>query len=156
FNPDTFYFPPPIRIGHAYYDRNDSLIHEPIDFTYANNLSLEDLQQLLQSVLFPRSVSRRQRFQLSGDDYNFLYQYLSQYPSETNYPKYDTSKYYDSYVKFFFKHATRGMPPGVRVFNKVGWAYGFMTDVSYVADFDHNVEFMLAATVYVNSDGVLN
>jgi hypothetical protein len=42
------------------------------------------------------------------------------------------------------------------VFNKVGWAYGFMTDVSYVADFTNNIEFMLAATVYVNSDGILN
>jgi hypothetical protein len=48
------------------------------------------------------------------------------------------------------------MPPGVRVFNKVGWAYGFLTDVSYVADFTHQVEFMLAATVYVNRDGILN
>jgi flavin-dependent dehydrogenase len=48
------------------------------------------------------------------------------------------------------------MPAGVRVFNKVGWAYGFLTDVSYVCDFANNVEFMLTATVYVNSDGVLN
>ena len=44
----------------------------------------------------------------------------------------------------------------VRVFNKVGWAYGFLTDISYVADFKNNVEFMLAATVYVNSDEILN
>jgi hypothetical protein len=48
------------------------------------------------------------------------------------------------------------LPKGVRVFNKVGWAYGFMTDISYVADFEHNVEFMLTATLYCNSDGVLN
>ena len=48
------------------------------------------------------------------------------------------------------------MPSHVRVFNKVGWAYGFMTDVSYVADFRNKVEFMLTATVYTNSDGVLN
>jgi hypothetical protein len=48
------------------------------------------------------------------------------------------------------------MPPHVRVFNKVGWAYGFLTDVSYVVDFKNGVEFMLAATLYVNSDGVLN
>jgi hypothetical protein len=42
------------------------------------------------------------------------------------------------------------------VFNKVGWAYGFMTDVSYIADFKNNVEFMLSATIYVNSDEVVN
>jgi hypothetical protein len=48
------------------------------------------------------------------------------------------------------------MPEQVRVFNKVGWAYGFLTDISYVVDFRNNVEFMLTTTVYVNSDGVLN
>jgi hypothetical protein len=42
------------------------------------------------------------------------------------------------------------------VFNKVGWAYGCLTDVSYVADFMNGVEFMLTATVYVNLDGILN
>jgi len=81
---------------------------------------------------------------------------MSQYPSETSYPKYDSSEYYDSYVKFFFRSPAHTMPEGVRVFNKVGWAYGCLTDVSYVADFKNGVEFMLAVTVYVNSDGILN
>lgn len=156
YNPDSFSFPPPIKIGKAHYDRNDSLINEPIDFTYANSLSVKDYQQILQSVLFPLSVSRKQRFDLTEEDYQFLYRYLSQYPSETNYPKYDTSKFYDSYVKFYFKHGSHQMPEQVRIFNKVGWAYGFLTDISYVVDFKNNVEFMLTATVYVNSDGVLN
>ena len=156
YNTDSFYFPPPIKIGKAHYDRNDTLINEPIDFTYANNLSVNDLQQMLQSVLFPSSVPKSQRFKLKKDDYQFLYRYLSQYPSETNYPKYDTNKFYNSYVKFYFKHGSHEMPGQVRVFNKVGWAYGFLTDASYIADFKNNIEFMLATTVYVNSDGILN
>ena len=48
------------------------------------------------------------------------------------------------------------MPANIRVFNKVGWAYGFLTDVAYIVDFEHQVEFMLAATVYTNEDGILN
>ena len=48
------------------------------------------------------------------------------------------------------------MPASVRVFNKVGWSYGFLTDVSYVVDFNKHIEYMLAATVYVNSDDILN
>ncbi|MEI4563231.1 hypothetical protein, partial [Klebsiella pneumoniae] len=48
------------------------------------------------------------------------------------------------------------MPKNVRVFNKVGWAYGFLTDASYIVDFENKTEFMLAATIYVNSDGILN
>jgi beta-lactamase class A len=156
YNTDSFDFPPPIKMGKGHFDSNDSLINEPIDFTKANNISLRDLQQILQSVLFPSSVPKKQRFNLKKDDYTFLYQYLSQFPSETNYPKYDTSKFYDSNVKFYFKYGSHHLPEGVRVFNKVGWSYGFLIDVSYVADFKNNVEFMLSTTLYVNSDGILN
>ena len=38
----------------------------------------------------------------------------------------------------------------------MGWAYGFLTDASYVVDFKNKVEYMLSATIYVNSDEVLN
>ena len=156
YNKDSFDFSQKIKIGKAHYNRDDSLIHEPFDFTRHNFISLGDMQQVLQSILFPLSVPAKQRFQLTSIDYRFLCQYLSQYPSETPYPKYDTSIFYDSYVKFFFRDSTHQMPPHVRVFNKVGWSYGFLTDVSYVADFKNKVEFMLSATVYVNSDEVLN
>jgi hypothetical protein len=50
---DSFYFGKSIKVGNAYYNNNDSLIKEPIDFTKANNVPLEDLQKILQSVLFP-------------------------------------------------------------------------------------------------------
>jgi hypothetical protein len=156
YNKNSFDFSREIKLGKAHWNRYDSLIQAPFDFTKHNNLALEDMQQMLQSVLFPGSVSKEQRFELTADDLAFLYRYLSQFPSETSWPKYDTSEFYDSYVKFFFRDSTKKMPPHVRVFNKVGWSYGFLTDVSYVIDFEHKVEYMLAATVYVNSDGVLN
>lgn len=156
YNTDSFNFSHTIKIGKAHLDGHDSLINEPIDFTKANNVSLEDYREILQSILFPQYVPANKRFNLTKEDYDFLKQYLSQFPSETNYPKYDTAEYYDSYVKFFFRDSTHKMPLYVRVFNKVGWAYGFLTDISYVADFKNNVEFMLAATVYVNSDEILN
>jgi len=156
YNPDSFYFGKQVKIGRGYLNNKDSLINEPIDFTRVNNLPLEDLQQILQSVLFPESMPDYKRFRLTKEDYHFLYQYLSQFPSETNYPKYDSSQYYDSYVKFFFRDSIHKMPPGVRVFNKVGWAYGFLIDASYVADFTHHVEYMLSAVIYVNKDGILN
>jgi hypothetical protein len=155
-NKDSFDFSHIYKMGRAHYNSEDSLVHEPFDFTTANNFPLEDMQQVLKAVMFPQSVEPRQRFRLTKGDLDFLYRYLSQYPSETSYPKYDTSKYYDSYVKFFFRSSQHSMPSGVRVFNKVGWAYGCLTDVSYVADFNNNVEYMLAVTIYANSDGILN
>jgi len=156
YNTDSLYYPNAIPVGKAYLNRNDSLINGPMDFSRQNTIPLEDLQQMLKSVLFPASVPAKQRFDLTKADYQFMRQYLSQYPSETPYPKYDTAEYYDSYVKFFFTNETHQMPKNVRVFNKVGWAYGFLTDASYVVDFANNVEYMLAATVYANSDDTLN
>ena len=157
YNTDSFQFPSPVYVGKAYYNRNDSLVNEPMDFTKHNTIPLEDLQQILQSVLFPYSVPKQQRFNLDKDDYAFLHQYLSQYPSETNYPRYDTSEYYNSYVKFFFNDSDHHtMPLNIRVFNKVGWAYGFLTDASYVVDFANHIEYMLTATIYTNRDEILN
>jgi hypothetical protein len=155
YNTDPFYFGREIKVGNGHY-KNGKLINEAIDFTKVNNFPLEDLQQILQSTLFPQSVPAAQRFNLSEDDYKFVYQYLSQYPSETNYPKYDSNEYYDSYVKFYFRNESHQMPPHIRVFNKVGWAYGFVIDASYVVDFKNQIEFMLTSTVYVNRDGILN
>jgi hypothetical protein len=155
YNRDAFNFSHINKMGEAHY-RNDSLIHAPIDFTTANNVTLYHLQQCLQSVSFPESMPAEKRFGLTKQDYKFIYRFLSQYPSETDYPKYDTSVYYDSYVKFFFKSGGKTIPQHIRVFNKTGWAYGCMTDVSYIVDFKNKIEFMLTATIYVNSDGVMN
>lgn len=152
-----FDFSKQIMIGRAHYNREEQLVPSPMDFTTHNNAPLQDLQQMLQSVLFPESVSRKQRFNLTDDDYRLLYRYMSELPSESKHPRYDTSEYFDSYTKFFlFKDGKRKIPENIRVFNKTGWSYGFLTDVAYIVDFKNNVEFMLSGVIYVNSDGVLN
>jgi hypothetical protein len=156
FNRDSFRFYPEVKIGSGYLNAKDSLIQGPMDFTRHNRIPLEDLQKMLQTLLFPFSVPESERFFLTAADYSFLYRYLSQFISETPYPKYDTAKYIDSYVKFYFLDTGRRMPANIRVFNKVGWAYGFLTDVSYIVDFRNKVEFMITATVYANEDGILN
>ena len=156
YNKDSFQFGAPILIGDAHWNSKDEVVNAPFDFTRHNNISLVDMQKMLQSVIFPASVPKQNRFNMTEADRLFLMQYLSQYPSETNYPKYDSAHFYDSYVKFFFQDSTHVMPKHIRVFNKVGWAYGFLTDVSYVLDTKNNIDYMLSATVYVNSDGVVN
>ena len=156
YNTDSFQYGAPILIGDAHWNSKDEIVNAPFDFTRHNNISLVDMQKMLQSVIFPTSVPKQNRFNIAEADRLFLLQYLSQYPSETNYPKYDSAHFYDSYVKFFFQDSTHTMPKHIRVFNKVGWAYGFLTDVSYVLDTKNNIDYMLSATVYVNSDGVVN
>jgi hypothetical protein len=156
YNTTPFDFSKRFLLGKGYLNKNDSLINEPFDFTKHNYIPLEDFQQMLQSVLFPASVPENQRFDLQKNDRDFLLRYLSQYPSETSYPKYDDSIFYNSYVKFFFLDSTHSMPSNIRVFNKVGWAYGFLTDVSYITDVKNKIEYMLSATIYVNKDEILN
>lgn len=152
-----FDFSKKILVGRAHLNRNDSLINAPMDFTTHNNLPLEDLQLLLQSVIFPESVSPQRRFHLTTDDYKFLYQYMSEYPFESKWPVYDTSEYFNSYCKFFFFRAGKlNPPPEIRSFSKPGWSYGYLTETAYIVDFKNKVEFMLSAVIYVNSDGVLN
>ncbi|RYY10325.1 MAG: hypothetical protein EOO04_37065 [Chitinophagaceae bacterium] len=157
FNTAPFDFSRKAFIGNAYYDREEKLIDSPMNFTTHNNAPLADLQQIMQSVLFPESVSADKRFLLTPDDYRFLYRYMSMLPYESSYPSYDTSEYFDSYTKFFmFKSGHSTIPAHIKVFNKTGWSYGFLTDVAYIIDLKNGVEFMLSGVIYVNSDGVLN
>lgn len=157
YNTVPFDFSKKILVGKGHLNRDDSLINTPMDFTTHNNAPLEDLQQIAQSVLFPESVKPQQRFKLTEDDYAFLYRYMSELPYESKHPQYDTTEFFESYTKFFFFKAGRGhIPSYIRAFNKTGWSYGFLTDVTYIVDFENKVEFMLSGVIYVNSDGILN
>jgi hypothetical protein len=147
----------PIPIGQGEM-KGDSLIRQPKDFAYANSFPLEEQQAILRAILFPNSVEKTKRFNLTADDYRFLYQYMSQLPRETRYPAYNQPEYVDGYVKFLLFGDLKDplIPSHIRIFNKVGDAYGFLTDNAYVIDFKNGVEFMLSATVYVNEDQIFN
>lgn len=144
-----------IRRGIGYV-KGDSLVKQPFDFTAKNYFALENQQAMLRAVLFPESVPARQRFDLAPNDYRFVYQYLSQLPRETTYPRYD-STFYDSYGKFLLAGDSKKVfPRHLRIFNKVGDAYGYLIDNAYITDFDTGVEFLLSAVIYCNKDGILN
>ncbi len=143
-------------IGKGYY-KDGKLVNHAMDFSKKNRISLPDLHNILRSVIFPNSVSAKQRFNLTDEDYNFVYQYMSQYPAETRFPSYDTANYWDAYGKLLYWGSEKGsLPKNIRIFNKEGDAYGFLTDISYFVDFDKHIEFMLSATIYCNSDEILN
>ncbi len=144
------------KFGKGFY-KGGSLINEPFDFSAKNKISLVSLHNILRSVIFPKSVAPKQRFNLSEEDYKFLYQYMSSRPRESKYPAYDTANYHDAYAKFLMYGSEKGTLPGnIRIFNKVGDAYGFLTDVAYIADFENKIEFMLSCTILCNTDGIFN
>lgn len=153
---DTVY---PVRkdtLGSGYMS-GSQLVEEPLDFSRKNRISLEDLTAIHRAIIFPDATDAGKRFNLQQDDYRFVWKYMSQLPSETTYPEYDTTAYRDALVKFLLYGSQKGdLPKNIRIFNKVGNAYGFLTDVAYIVDFDKNIEFMLSAGIYCNSDGILN
>lgn len=157
FNEDSIMPLSRIYRGKAFY-RDTILIDKPFEFTYKNFYSLTDQQKVLRAVLFPESVDLKCRFNLTAEDYKFIRQYLSQLPTETTYPAYyNDTIYYDAYCKFFMYGAERkDIPDHIRIFNKVGDAYGYLIDNAYIVDFKNGVEFMLSAVISVNTDGIYN
>lgn len=148
---------PDVRQGRGFM-RDGKLVLGPFDFSRSNYLSVRTLQGVLRSVLFPESVPKKERFRLTEDDYRFLYTYMSMLPRESVEPAYpDRGECYDSYVKYFiFGDSKVPIPAHIRIFNKVGEAYGYLIDDAYVVDFDAGVEFLLTAVILVNADQVFN
>lgn len=152
-----FNYPDSILIGEKHMDNDDKLWDGPMDFSHKNNFPLADQQDMLRRVLFPESVPRNKRFKLNDEDYAFLYKYMSMHPAESDYPKYDLNEFFESYAKFFFYRAGKQKKPDyIKIFNKAGWSHGFLTDNAYIVDLKNNVEFMVSATIYVNSDRIIN
>ena len=145
-----------IKLGNGFM-KGDQLINEPFDFSKRNRFPLEDLHNILRSVIFPKTVKAEQRFNLTADDYKFIWKYMSQFPAETNFPQYPGYSNWDAYCKFVLYGSEKGkLPKHIRIFNKVGDAYGFLLDITYVVDFEKKIEFFLSTVMYCNSDGIFN
>lgn len=154
-------YEPPIgivKMGKAHINNKNKLVKEPKDFTYYNYMSLQDINEILKSILFPENVSKKTTFNLTTDDYAFLYKYLSMYPRESDYPKYASKEYKDSYKKYLIygTDSEQITVDSMRIFNIVGQSFGYLSDCAYVCDFKNKIEFMLSAVIYVNEDNIMN
>jgi hypothetical protein len=140
--------------GIAYLDNQDKRVEGAFDFSNKNYMSLQNLHDILKAVIFPEATPPNQRFNLTEDDYHYLYRCMSMWPRESRHPSYHQA---DNYVKFWiYGDSTQALIPGVRIFNKVGWSYGFLTDIAYIVDLEKGVEFFLSGTIHVNANQVYN
>ena len=55
-----------------------------------------------------------------------------------------------------FAEERRPIPNNIRIFNKIGGAYGYLIDNAYIVDFENGVEFILSAVINTNLDGIYN
>ena len=130
----------------------------PLDFSTKNFMSISEQHKFMKQVMFPESITTKQQLDLSDEDYVLLYKEMSVLPRHSAYPKYpDYDSYYDGYCKFFMYGDTKDtIPDHIKIFNKVGLAYGFLLDNAYIIDTDNNVEFILTAVVYHNENETMN
>jgi len=142
------------RLGKGYLS-GGKIKEEPFDFSKKNRVLLSELHQMLISVIYPESVPARSRFNISENDYHFVRKYLSMKPGESQRIRYG-SQYDEAYSKLLMYGGSGNMEKGVRIFNKEGDAYGFLTDIAYITDSIKRIEFFVSASVYCNSDEIFN
>jgi hypothetical protein len=147
----------PILLGKAELIGSE-LVNRPKDFAEKNSYPLQDMHDIILALIFPDAVPERRRFKLTEDDYRFVYRNMSSYPGDSGIVAYsDEDEYPDAFVKFLmYGGDARRIPHNIRIFNKVGDAYGFLTDAAYIIDLARGIEFILAATVYTNANETFN
>ena len=144
-----------LRKGKGYMEQGE-LINEKMDFSQKNYASILALSQILERVFFPELFLKNEQFELEPEDYEFLKYWMSRYPTEIEIPFYNRETYFDSYCKFFIYGDTKGiMNDEIRIYNKVGLAYGTTTEVAYIKD-NNGTEFLLSATILTNENKIFN
>ena len=142
-----------IKKGIGYYE-DDVLISEPFDFSLKNYYPISAQHNVLKRVIFPNKYKIEERFNLSEDQHKFLLTAMHTLPRNAGY---NQVKYYDGYGKFFLYGDTKeAIPKHIKIYNKVGFAYGTLTDCAYIKDTENNVDFLLTATILVNKDRIFN
>jgi len=138
-----------------YEDSLKTVISEPFDFSTKNFLALEDLGDILQAIVLPASVDSIQRFEMSEADRRFLVETLSTRPKDSPNPAHHDKP--DGYVNFLYYGGDGNYEKdGPKIYNKVGIAYGTLTEAAVFAKADGTPQFLLSATINVNRNGIYN
>jgi hypothetical protein len=136
------------------YLENDSIVKGAFDFSAKNYYPLETLHSTLKRLLFPQEFKLNEQFNLTETDRQFILSSMYQLPREQGF---DAKEFYDSYCKFFiFGDTTDTINSSIKIYNKIGQAYGTLTDCAYIIDEKNGVEFMVTATLLVNKNKIFN
>lgn len=142
--------------GKAYISQGEK-VAAPMDFSHKNWMALSAQLELLKRIIFPEEFPTKEQFDLSQEDLDFLRYWMSRSTLESDIAAYTSPAYYDSYGKFFLYGDIKGaMTEQVRIYNKVGYAYGTLTDIAYIEDKAHKIGFFLAGTILVNKNQTFN
>lgn len=142
-----------VKVGNAYYNSKNKLIKQPKEFTYMNHIPLNEIHEMLKELIY----DQKKRFKINIEQRDFLIDYLTKLPSESQSPVYNPKKYYDSYKKYLIYGDSKKIKNyNIKVTNIVGQSYGFMVDCARIKDDSNKIEFLLTASIYANADEVIN
>lgn len=141
-----------IELGRAWMS-GTKRIEGPKDFTDSNTMLLRDLHQVLLAVTQPDLVPARQRFKLSQAAREFLLAAMARNPAQCDSCSGEERAMPDNAFRLLAVGDAQ-WPAGLKVRNKVGWAYGFLSDIAHLRDSRH--ECWISCVMYLNADGVLN
>ncbi len=149
------YSPPPgnLAFGVDVYNKKKKLVSEKKDFTYSNYIPLSNIHSILKRLLFHNHLPEKNRFNITKSDWEFLVKHIGMYPREAGYPRYDPTKFDDSFKKYFmYGNKVKVIDSdSMRVFNMIGYSYGFLVDCAYIVNYKTETEFMLSSVVYTNA-----
>lgn len=135
------------------YIADDSLVMRPKDFLRKNYLPLSSLHKAMKQLLFPEIYPYEKQFHLSDADRNFLLETMKIGPGRPGYPSLNP----EGTNKLLVLGDTKGpMPETLDIYNKTGGAYGYLTDCAYIVNRESNKEWIITATIYVNTNGIFN
>jgi hypothetical protein len=140
------------------YRSGDATIERPMSFAQKNAILLEDLQDVLVEVIKPEIDTGKRGFPgLTTAQRAFVVQSLGELPRESVNPKYDPDKVPDHNCKFVLRGVRDVVPAEhLRVYDKIGRAYGFSIENAWLEDTRTGRGFFLAIVLYTNPDGILN
>jgi hypothetical protein len=144
-------------MGTGYLDSTDKLVNKPFSLAGKNAFAINDQQKLMQKLILPEAFPVKERFNLTAEDYKLIYTYMSKYPTESDFPKYDPKEFWPTYAKMLYYGREQVTPDSnIRIFNKYGDSYGYIIDNAYFVDFKNGIEYFLTAVVQSNEDGIFN
>ena len=114
----------------------------------ANYVSLIQAHQLLINLIHESSELYQNNFKVDKEYKNELIKAMGAFPRELDNSSYDTANLSDHYYKFFVDpKIIQTKDNKIRIFNKVGLASGFVSDVSYFYDSTHQIEYFVSAAI---------
>ncbi len=137
---------------------NGEILDESLNFSEKNRFSITDMHNLIKYIFYPEIFDKANTFNLNVEDYDFIRYWMSRFTYEDIGEKFiGDENFFETYNKFFIHGDEQSVSnEQIRVYNKIGQAYGTSIDNGLIKNYQNNVEFILTSTIYTNKNKVIN